>query len=82
MHRTAPGNELFSLLTCLHTTTFTLPSFFSPLEMISIKMWVTTLSWHAKRSFPVAVRVSKTRVLTYGDLTTLCSFFVFVITVA
>ena len=35
--RTATGSELFSFLTCLHTTTFTLPSIFSPLEMISIK---------------------------------------------
>ena len=61
--RTATGSELFSLLTCLHTTTFTLPSIFSPLEMISIKMWETPLSCHAKRSLPVAVRVSKTRVL-------------------
>ena len=30
---TATGNELFSYLTCLHTTTFTLPSIFSPLEI-------------------------------------------------
>ena len=37
--RTATGSELFSLLTCLHTTTLTLPSIFSPLEMISIKMF-------------------------------------------
>ena len=36
--RTATGSELFSLLTCLHATTFTLPSIFSPLEMINIKM--------------------------------------------
>ena len=35
--RTATGSELFSLLTCLYTTTFTLLSIFSPLEMISIK---------------------------------------------
>ena len=66
--RTATGSELFSLLTCLHTTTVTLPSFFSPLEMISIKIWVTPLSWHAKRSFPVAVRVSKTRVLKFPNV--------------
>ena len=61
--RTATGSELFSLLTCLHTTTFTLPSTFSPLEMISIKIWETPLSWHAKRSLSVAVRISKTRML-------------------
>ena len=30
--RTAIGSKLFSLLTCLHKTTFTLPSIFSPLE--------------------------------------------------
>ena len=61
--RTATGSELFSLLTCLHTTTFTLLSIFSPLEMISTKIWETLLSWYAKFSLPVAVRVSKTRVL-------------------
>ena len=52
--RTATGSELFSLLTRLHTTTFTLPSIFSPLEIISIKMWETPLSWNAKCSLPVA----------------------------
>ena len=61
--RKATGSELFSFLTCLHTTTFALPSIFSPLEMISIKIWETPLSWRAKCSLPVAVRVSKTRVL-------------------
>ena len=35
--RTATGSELFSLLTCPHTTTFTLLSIFSPLEISSIK---------------------------------------------
>ena len=57
---TATGSELFSLLTCLHTTKFILLSIFSPLEMISIRIWET---WKAKCSLPVAVRVSKTRVL-------------------
>ena len=61
--RTATGSELFSLLTGLYTTTFTLLSIFSPLEMIIIKIWETSLSWHAKCSLPVAVRVSKTLVL-------------------
>ena len=42
--RTATGSDLFFLLTCLDTTTFTLPSIFSPLEMISIKIWETPLS--------------------------------------
>ena len=37
--RTTTGSELFSLLTCFHTTTFTLLSIFSPLEMINIKIW-------------------------------------------
>ena len=31
--------------------------------MINIKIWETPLSWHEKCSLPVAVRVSKTRVL-------------------
>ena len=61
--RTATGSELFSLLTCFHTTTLTLLSIFSPLEMIGIKNWETPLSWHAKCSLPVAVRVSKTCML-------------------
>ena len=37
--RTATGSELFSLLTCPHTATFTLLSIFSPLETSSIKIW-------------------------------------------
>ena len=61
--RTATGSELFSLLTCLDTTTFTFLSIFSPLEMISIRIWETPLSCHVKCSLPVAVRISKTRVL-------------------
>ena len=61
--RTATGSELFSLLTCLHTTTFILRSIFSPLEMIRVKMWEEPLSWHEKCFLPVAVRVSNTRVL-------------------
>ena len=61
--RTATGSELFSLLTCFHTTTFTLLGIFSPLEMISTKIWETPLSWHVKCSLPVAVRVSKTLLL-------------------
>ena len=61
--RTATGSELFSLLTCLHTTEFALPSIFSPLEMLGIKIWETPLSWHAKSPLPVVVRVSETRVL-------------------
>ena len=43
--------------------TFTMLSTFSLLWMISIKMWETPLSWHTECSLPVAVRVSKTRVL-------------------
>ena len=39
--RTATGSELFSLLTCPHTTTFTLLSIFFPLEMSRIKIWET-----------------------------------------
>ena len=39
--RTATGSELISFLTCPHTTTLTLLSLFSPLEMSSIKIWET-----------------------------------------
>ena len=42
--RTATGSKLFSLLTCLHTTTFILLSIVSPLEMISLKVWEIPLS--------------------------------------
>ena len=61
--RTATGSYLFSLLTCPLTTTFTLLSIFSPLEMSRIKIWVTIGFKHAKCSLPVAVRVARTRVL-------------------
>ena len=62
--RTASGSELFSLITRLHTITFTmLTEYVSQLGMISIKSWETPLSWHTECSFPVAVRVSKMRVL-------------------
>ena len=60
--RTATGSEPFPLLTCLHSTKFMLLSIFSPLEMISIVIWETPLSWHVKCSLLVAVRVLKTRV--------------------
>ena len=42
--QTAIGSELFSLLTCSHTTTFTLLSIFSPLETSNIQIWGTILS--------------------------------------
>ena len=61
--RTESGSALFSLITRLRTITSTLLSTFSPLGMIRINMWETPLSWHAKCSLPVAVRVSKTRLL-------------------
>ena len=67
--RTATGSELFSLLTFLHTTAFALPSNFSPLEMLGIKIWETPLSWHAKCPLPVVVRVSKTCVLKLPNIT-------------
>ena len=66
--RTATGSELFSLLICLYTTTFILLSIFSASEMISVKRWDTPLSWHTKCSLPVAVRVSKTRVLKHPNI--------------
>ena len=63
--RTAIGRELFSLITCLHTTTFTLLSIFSPFEMISINwIWDTALPWHAKCS-PVAVCVLKSSLIIF-----------------
>ena len=34
--------------------------FFSLLEMSSLKIWETLLSWHPKCSLPLAVRISKT----------------------
>ena len=42
--RTVTGSELFLLLNCPHTTTFTLRSIFSPLEMSSTNIWETILS--------------------------------------
>ena len=61
--RTASGSELFSLITRLHTITFTLLSTVSSLGMITVKIWETPLSWHAKCSLPLAVCVSKRRML-------------------
>ena len=54
---TASRSKLFSLITHLHTITFTLLSTFSPLGMISTRMWETPMSWHAKYSLLVAVHV-------------------------
>ena len=53
--RTATGSELFSLLTCPHTTIFTFLSIFSPLEMRRIKIRVTI------GSLPVAVLLTDSR---------------------
>ena len=53
----ASRSGLFSRLICLHTTTFIVS--FSPLETISLKIWETLLSWHAKCTLPVAIHVSK-----------------------
>ena len=61
--RTATGSERFSLLTCLHTFAFALPSIFCPLEMLGIKIWKTPLFWRAKCPLPVGVRLSKTCML-------------------
>ena len=61
--RTATASELFSLLTCFHTTTFISLSIFSLLDTLSLKSWERPRSWRARYSLPVAVRVSKTRVL-------------------
>ena len=51
--RTATGSELFSLLTCLHTTTFISLSVFSLLETLILKIWKRLLSWRAKYSLPL-----------------------------
>ena len=40
----------FFCLTCLHSTTFILLSIFSLVVTISLKIWGTSLSWHAKES--------------------------------
>ena len=66
--RQAVCYELFSILTRPLTTTFTSLSIFSPLEISSRKIWESIRSWHAKCSLPVAVRVSKTRVLKFPKI--------------
>ena len=66
--RTATGSELISLLSRPHTTTFALLSIFSPLEMSSIKIWETIRSYYVKCSLPIAVRVSKSRVLKLPNI--------------
>ena len=73
--RTATGSELISLLSCPHTTTFALLSIFSPLEMSSIKIWETIRSSYVKCSLPVAVRVSKSRVLKLPNINRPRSFW-------
>lgn len=50
----APGSELFSYFTCLYTATFMMLSIFSPVEIISWKIWERALSWHAKCSLLVS----------------------------
>ena len=65
--RAATGSEPFSLLTCLHSTTSILLSIFSPLEMISIKIWEIPLSWHLKFPLPVG-RILKTRLLKLPNI--------------
>ena len=65
--QTATRSELFSVLTCPqtepHTTTFTLLSILSPLEVSTIKIWETIRSWHVKCFLPIAICISKTNVL-------------------
>ena len=75
--RTASGSELFALITRLHTITFTMLSTFSRLWMLSIKIWETPLSWHTECSLPVAVRVSKTRVLKFPNYCHITRFTIF-----
>ena len=59
--RTASGSELFSLVSS-HNHIYN-AKYVSQLGMITIKSWETPLSWHTECSLPVAVRVSKMRVL-------------------
>ena len=67
--RTASESELFSLITRLHTITFTLLGTVSSLGMITVKIWETPLSWHARCSLPLPVRVSKRRMLKLTKIT-------------
>ena len=62
---TATGSELFSLLTCHHTTTFTLLSIYSPLEMIVSKSGrqYDPSPPNVLFRLPSASQFSKTRVL-------------------
>ena len=57
------GSELFSSLTCLLTTVFTLLSIFSLTETISLKIWERTLSRYAKCSLPFPSVAQKRRLL-------------------
>ena len=61
---------LFSLLTCLHTTTFTLPSIFPPWEMIGVKIWETSLSLLVKCSLrlPSASQKRACSQISIGDV--------------
>ena len=54
----------FCLKLSLHNHIYS-AKYLSPLEVISLKIWKTLLSWHAKCSVPVAVRVSKRGVLNW-----------------
>ena len=62
------GIELFSCLTCLDTTTFTLSSIFSLIETIGSKIWEGPLFWYANCSLPVSVHSSKRRLLNLSKL--------------
>jgi len=46
--RTAPGSELLSYLTCLHTTSFIILSIFSLVKTISLKIWERPLQFRFK----------------------------------
>ena len=45
--------------------------------MISIKIWEAPLPWQAKISLPVAVRLSKTRVLKLPNITTRVTYEIY-----
>ena len=45
---TTTRSEQFSYLSCLHTNKFILLSIFSLVQMISLKIWETPVSWHCR----------------------------------
>ena len=67
------GSELLSLLTCLHTTTFTLLSIFSPLETRGIKTWGAIMRAVTARTILVIVSPMFVPLRRSGNFSTLPS---------